>query len=854
MKRDNINGALPQKVTKPTLAEKLAKGIINVIPSKYRDMAQGITQSIFEKINDLETYSDETSVKQIDLILGRIESLLDTKLNELSTNQQEELKAELLNIIQTLDKIKPDLKAEFETLIKLLLNESIESLKASIREILFNNFPKQNKPEEVPQSQNQDTVELFEEVEQYKEDLILEAEADKEKIKAEFSDKEQEFKTELSEKDKEIKQNNKQSLLNTNIEQQPVDDPKAKKIRDKKLKKEFNDMKNFISTQLNLLHDNLLKSMSDVLAKQQLGAKKQAKKDKAPMDQMIEMLEQINQTVNKIYNFFETLGERILLFIEKSIRRIAIALGKAIFVIALPLVALFWMTVGPVLSLIAYGVFLILKAVSENAPLFAEAISKMMTTMAEAVPIIASAVPRIIGLFEKILDIVLKIVDFFIGELWTFIKNELWVFIKNSIWPAITGLISWLQTEVWEPVLKPILIWLSTTFLTFIENVIMPVIGRVLNWIMDTLIPFITQYVAPVIVTILEVLNEFLLAIKPWINPLVDIVFSTLVELFTILKPVIVQLAQFLANVFMDILTGLKAAWDFTNENVIKPLWSFLTEIVPNFASWIWNKIKSILPWGDNDEAVTKVSEINTLEEYQKENQRLRDQIEELGGWNKEEALQKQQKALEKARNDTIKIDKGSIYDLIQLVEQIDVVVRELLVKTVKLLESLCNYIEKNLTNTNNISNIATVNVANSSTTGLQTSVENSKFDTAEQTIATDNITNQIVSTNINAVKNIDNTLNPANAASKMELTNNTVNDNIKRTAEQNKRDLNNKSNSIMEFLAEQFGLVMKKLDEPITSSETNIVPITPIENINSATFENEFDYINTNRFIKIFN
>lgn len=851
MKRDNINGALPQKVTKPTLAEKLAKGIINVIPSKYRDMAQGITQSIFEKINDLETYSDETSVKQIDLILGRIESLLDTKLNELSTNQQEELKAELLNIVQTLDKIKPELKAEFETLIKLLLNESIESLKASIREVLFNNLPQQNKSEETPQTNKQDGSELIEAIEQYKDDLTTEAEEDKQKLNTEFKDKEQDFKTELSEKDQELNKKDTKQPIN---EIKTKDDSKDKKIHDKRLKREFNDMKNFISTQLNLLHDNLLKSMSDVLAQQQLGAKKQAKKDKGPMDQMIEMLDQINQTVDKIYQFFENLGERILSFIEKSIRRIAIALSKAIFIIALPLAALFWMTVGPVLTLIAYGVFLILKAVSENAPLFAEAIGKMMSTMAEAVPIIASAVPRIIGLFEKILDIVLKIVNFVIEELWTFIKNELWVFIKDTIWPAVIGLISWLQTEVWDPVLKPILIWVSTTFLNFIENVIMPVIGKVLNWILDTLIPFITQYVAPVIGTILEILNEFLLAIKPWIKPLVDIVFSTIVDLFTILKPVIIQLAQFLANVFMDILTGLKVAWDFVSENVIKPLWSFLTEVIPNFASWIWNKIKAILPWGDNKEVVNKVPELNTLEDYQKENQRLREQIEDLGGWNKEEALQKQQKALEKVRNDTIKIDKGSVYDLIKLVEQIDIIVRELLVKTVKLLESLCGYIEKNLTNTNNISNIVTANITNISTNGLQTSVENSKLETTEQTITTDNIANQLVSTNINEVKNVDNTLNPANAASKIELANNATNDNIKRTAEQNKRDLNNKSASIMEFLAEQFGLVMQKLDEPITSSETNIIPVTPMENINSATFENEFEYINTSRFIKAFN
>ena len=886
MRIDNINGVLPQKVSKPGLAEKMASSAINNVSGKYRGLAKSIIDSIFLRITDLETYQDETAVKQIDLILGRIEDLLDQELETFSTQQKEFLKTELVEEIKAQTGISSDLRAEFENFIKLLLNESIDALKNDLITMFKRSTDQSNDTSDTSTTndtnvnnqtdvnqQNSNQEETEEEKENYKKELDEEYQKRKNDLQEDYDERKEDVKKSNT-PTTESQPNQNEQTDNQQTNQDKNKDKNKSKDKKGKNKNEINpnELKKFITKALDQLRMNLVNTMGVLInggAVNSIGKKKRKDPNETKLNKIIKVLDKMSKQLNNISEYFINLEERILIFFEKNVNRIAKVISKAVFIIALPLVALFWLTVGPVLTLIAYGIFLIIKAIAENMPLFVDGINKTLAVIAEAIPILASAVPKFFDVLLKILDIIIKILDFAITELWPFIKNELWPFIRDEIWPFIKDFVKWLKDEVYEPVIKPILVWLATSFLSFVERVIFPLVEKVLNWTLDVLLPWVTEHILPVLETILSLLNTFLKALEPWIKPLVDIVLSTFVELFTIIKPVLIELAKFLADVFMGIIKAIKATWDFVSKNILSPLWDFIGKIA-DFGGWIWSKIAAILPWGgDSDSVDKKVNEANTHEELKAENARLRKILEELGGGDiveAQKAAEEQKKQLEEARKEVLEIDKGSVYDVIKLMEQIDFNVRDVLMKLLATLTSLCNFladpenpVKQEIKALNELSNQETTIKQ-----GIETSNEVAEFDKTlndamtgpvpEMTnpdVDTTEIANQTIANNFNTLTEVS--TNVGSQPHKLELDINETNQNIKKESETKQKAYKNKSEEIMDFLKEQFGAVMNKLDEPIETKEQPIALInTGLNSENPALDNDSFGLINS-RIIKTF-
>lgn len=899
---ENINGALPEKVSKVNLADTVSTGIINKLSTeKERQLANAIVKSIFQKVDDYSDYAENLAIKQIDLILGRTESLLNDKLSDFSEEEISNIKDAILSSISetTIDaEITEESKNNLVDVIRQLFSESVEQLKNDLIEIF-----------------DSKKAEIVDELDKYEgESSSVTEKSESEKTESKKSESEtseskgatevvksEDVKTEGKTKTDTIEQNNGQDSIeieNKNDDKDDVDElnisedteqkddtslddsDKVKTIakealsafiggkdkqedkketpddntgnykkegkeevtkEEKKVsgKKDF-DVKEFLSSEL----DKLFNRLNETIVRMYISALKQTdkpsdvknKKQKQKQEnEFIGVLKDIQDNVKKIFNFFNTLEVQIMGFLSRNIIKLAKILSKALFILFKPIILLFWATIGPVLGLIALGIFMILAAVAKNFEDFKEPIARMMEIMATAVPIIASAIPLFLEIISKIVDIVLKIITFALDELWPFIRDELWPFIKNEVWPFVVSFFEWFKNDVYEPVLKPILEWIATTLISFVERVILPVLEKILNWVMDTLIPFVEKYVLPVLGSVLEMLKAFLDAMIPWIKPLVDVIFSTLLELLQIIKPVIIELATFLADVLMDLLTGIKMAYDAIVDLIIKPIWSLFTEVIPSFGSWIWGKIKSILPWGgDEDEAENNVKKFEenreqnmTIEQYKEENERLRDKLKayDLLNGSIEQVRERARNELEEERSATIKIDKGTIYDIALLSNNIDTFLRESMSKIISLLDSIANYLssKSGKTSAGVISNseqqLATINNNSSiDSNSIDNFMVSSQINNEKNTtVAVNEINSQIVS---NTKENIENTIQTNNLEkSLMKITDTSVTT----IYEERQVELKNQNNllnkqvkAIGNFIDEWFTKIKEEIDKPI--------------------------------------
>lgn len=693
MNVENINGKLPQQVQKKLSSEGFAKACISSLASsKEKDLAKAVIDSIFSRFSDSEDYLDATSIKQIDLILGRTASLLDFKLDEFSISEKENVKACLLEILTKDQSVPNAIKDSVEHAVKKILNESFTSLKESIETLLQANKTQpssdnQAQPQDKPKLAKKQDADETPKADEAEDDSVKETQS-KEKDSSPKEKDDPPAESKFS-KVKKLVTSATSKMLNRGSTAGESKGIKglmpSKKAGLAGSKNGIDSLRAFIQDQFKKLNDNLASKITGnfMMTGKQRRSKKKKEKDNLNVNTLIE---QISKTVKELNEFFLTIGEKLLQFLEKHIGRIAKILSKALKRLFKPIMELFWVTIGPPIMLIAAGVFLILAAVAKNLPLMADGIGRAMAVAATAIPILVSAIPKFLDLLLLIFDIVKRIVVFAIDELWPFIKD----------------FFEWFKTEVYEPVLKPVLVWLATVFLQFFNDVILPLLEKLLTWFVDKVIPFITKYVAPVLAVILEILKEVLEAFKPWIKPFIDIIVSTLIDLFKIIKPVIIALAKFLADVFMDLLSGISAMYTFIKDKIIKPIWHFFTDVLPNFGKWLWSKIKALLPWGGSDtkkfelEDEKQTKSLSTIEDYKAENERLSNKIKELmstaGSDDLNKALAKQKKKLASIRNETVKIDKGTVYDLLQLVNKINDSLVKVLSTAVNLLEKIVSY------------------------------------------------------------------------------------------------------------------------------------------------------------------
>ena len=158
---------------------------------------------------------------------------------------------------------------------------------------------------------------------------------------------------------------------------------------------------------------------------------------------------------------------------------------------------------------------------------------------------------------ERVFPIIERIYKWIWEEFWPFLCNELWPFILEQVGKIFT----WIETELWPFVLETFT-WLRDTIITPVwQEFVLPV----LTWVVDKVMPWIAANVGPVIKTILEILKEFLDAIKPWIAPLytkmfkiIDWLLKLFQKVFKILEPGIMSIVNCVKNLFVGVFNLLK--------------------------------------------------------------------------------------------------------------------------------------------------------------------------------------------------------------------------------------------------------------------------------------------------------
>ena len=129
-RRSNIDGSLPQNVgIKKTNAD------FSSLTKTEQGLAQALVDTLFAKQDDLRETLYLKGVMRIDLILGRIESLLDKKLQDFTETQKENVKKVVLAYLKENPPTKETTTYNIED-----IKEIIESVFTQNKDIILNSI------------------------------------------------------------------------------------------------------------------------------------------------------------------------------------------------------------------------------------------------------------------------------------------------------------------------------------------------------------------------------------------------------------------------------------------------------------------------------------------------------------------------------------------------------------------------------------------------------------------------------------------------------------------------------------------------------------------------------------------
>lgn len=347
--------------------------------------------------------------------------------------------------------------------------------------------------------------------------------------------------------------------------------------------------------------------------------------------------DRIIKTIGKIVDFIKKFDEKFIEFLDKNIKKITKLLKKRIRALVDDITKSFMDSFTKFLSKLERKImiFMVKASIAVQTALLAALpeiyiIAALITAIGVIVGLVLIKFPKLV---KPLIDVIPIIIDFFgqliefiITKVWSFFKDMLWPFLHDSVWPfmrykiwpfftekvfpivemivkcifetiwpfvheklwpwlsdIISRIIDFILTKVW-PFLKDVLTWVRDKIITPVwEKFVVPL----LEWIVQNIIPFVEKYVAPVLATILEILNIFLQAIKPWIKPitttilqildwLLDLLYKVLVEL----EPVILAVADVISTIFVVVFEAIDA--------IVSPILKWLREQLINLKN-LWN-------------------------------------------------------------------------------------------------------------------------------------------------------------------------------------------------------------------------------------------------------------------------
>lgn len=644
MKRPNIVGSLPQPVklinTQMSLDSSLNK--------KEKDFAEAILKSIYQKFDDEQTYSDEVGVKEIDLILGRLESLLETKLTDFKDINKENINESLKENLNCLsEKQLIDLMVDIKTISETInseINSTTEKFKIELFNFLSEESQEQSikdevitndkKEEQIIKSNNEDTsnlkldesnkmeskfsftqeflnteeeiIELFNNLIEKLNFVKNKISENKEKIKNFISTKIEAFKYKFNIKRilKEYIVDSFKSLVKNVL-------IKIKLKKDDKLTgsipEQFQQLKKFILDETDLLQRKVKKF---VRGKSFKDFKKQYETSMKLLYTFMklcqfleEMMTTIKQSLKKLeastQEIINNFGKNIINFAKSTKEAIKSCLSSALGAYYGPphFIGLWVLGIASIITLICF-------LITQYEPLLEWFVNVLLPGLAYIILffayVISSGLPMLIWILDITQKIFFTLLDWF-WPLFKFIVNDIIIgIIKNIVIPILTLVMDVLQwfIDVVGTFIMDVLAFTVNNIVIPALNIVIPILKFLLPIIKNIFIVFMDKIAFPILGVVLDILHFILKLIKPLIKPIFNILIPITLQILKLMGKILIILAKIIATVLIYIFELLD---NFVSK--IGKLFEYLYNFwdwVKNIGSWlgqkIWDWIKSFLP------------------------------------------------------------------------------------------------------------------------------------------------------------------------------------------------------------------------------------------------------------------
>lgn len=596
LKFPNINGAKPVAVA----FNETAKYIFPKLNLTDKKIATSIIDAVNAGLNDFKTYSDETAITQIDLILGRIEDLFDEKSSILIFDKEslfEEIKIVLseqpFNLTDNdIDLIKSSIEIELTSRVTDITDFLLEVQQTSKEQEPLIDQHQSNEEQEY-KKQTLDFNKLVAEIKKDKKYLykvlLTNYKLLKETGKKILKDKKEKLKQEIQ----KVKQKLFDLLYKFKI---------LKKSKPKKKKPELNEFQKlqkyiieniqqfYLRTQpklvkkfleLNKMITNALKLISNVL-KVVFG--------------MCIVIEFVMEHITDVIDGFENILDSAITFIEKMPRKLYNVFLKNfpnLFVNVLtawygpPLyIGLILLAVSGIIALTAYLITKYEPVLKWVAKWLLPFIGKMFKSIATYGMIILDVLENFMNWVESLYDRALN-----------FIKNLIFGFFRNIIFPLLEGVINtidFIKYSIW-PIVRGIGLFIINTLIKLVDNVIIPITTFLLNFLVNTFIKTCDIVIFPILKGLLFVLNTILQILKPFIHTLVNVIIAGTVVFLKLFKNIILNLAKFAVTLLIPIIKGMQ----YVYETFLKPIFNGIKaffEILVSFPQIFIQMLMESLP------------------------------------------------------------------------------------------------------------------------------------------------------------------------------------------------------------------------------------------------------------------
>lgn len=633
----NIKGSLPQAVA--SIKTKIDLNM--VYGKKEKEIAFAIINSFFQKQDDFREYKFKLNIKQIDLILGRLESLLGQKISEIPTLTKDNVKELIAEaVLSSTLNLKQDIVDAILDSVTTILNENIEDLKKDILDIFQTNIDsisitkqkvvkkvvtnvsnqKENKNfpvktvidnsviDKVNKDNSNNDIRDNKTVDKpINNEVTTNIKANNDGSKPEPIDI-SEIKEDLLEDGigtTEVQEN--ESFLSTPISYEEnsdnTDDSKSDKDSFLVVKNEIEEQFEKIFTRIN---DSIFKVY--LLDFFNVITKNNNSEDQTNilldtltiLKRLVLFLRELNTKIDFIFYVIKKFDEKVYQIL-KRLERFILGLARKISRIMLsyfPMILVAWYGppcgfAGTILLVVASIIAFISYLITKYEPVLRYVVMVLLPTLGGIFLALASFFTNALVIIKNVVEIAGEVFVILVETIGRLIMAT----VKNFVFPVcrllmdtidvVKEIISDYVIPVFEAVIKKVIIPLF-------DKILIPVLEKFLKLFVDVVMYLVDELLVPFLGKILVLLKEFLDFITPYIKPLVDVVFTVLYALLRVIKKIVIPLAKFLANSFIFLIRILDTIWSFFSK-ILNYVGDFI-EIITSLPSIIYEKIMSILP------------------------------------------------------------------------------------------------------------------------------------------------------------------------------------------------------------------------------------------------------------------